>query len=285
MTISVVFPAHNEEQILPYCLEAFIGQTLKADEILVVNDGSTDRTPQIIQHFAEKYPYANIRSIRTGHVGIKEAFNAGMREAKSDVIVSSSGDIIVSPDYIERISHHFEADPELVGVTGRVMDLRGRLAEGAATFFAQQILGIQGWGGNSAYGTLALRQVGGYSENGTDIHLWNQIKNLGPTIYDDELIVWHDTGYNWRAWLVYPLAGALAGIGALVGIKNKALGCAIVGLGGGIVLAELAHFASHEVEYSVPQHHEMGEISGLSEDMSEEDRLLIECIDEMLEGR
>ena len=58
MRISIIIPAHNEEKHLQQCLESFVNQTQTPEELILVDDGSTDETYAIAKTFAEKYSCA-----------------------------------------------------------------------------------------------------------------------------------------------------------------------------------------------------------------------------------
>ena len=54
--ISVIVPAYNVEKYIRRCLDSLVNQTYPNLEVIVVNDGSTDRTGDIIEEFAERFP-------------------------------------------------------------------------------------------------------------------------------------------------------------------------------------------------------------------------------------
>ena len=54
--VSVIVPVYNVEKYLPKCLETLVNQTLQEIEIIVVNDGATDHSAEVIDSFACKYP-------------------------------------------------------------------------------------------------------------------------------------------------------------------------------------------------------------------------------------
>lgn len=54
--ISVIVPAYNVENYIRRCLDSLVSQTYQNLEIIVVNDGSTDRTGEIIEEYTERYP-------------------------------------------------------------------------------------------------------------------------------------------------------------------------------------------------------------------------------------
>ena len=73
--ISVIIPVYNGETYLAQCLDSIIGQTLKEIEIICVNDGSTDRTQQILEKYAEKDSRIQIISQENGGAGAARNLN------------------------------------------------------------------------------------------------------------------------------------------------------------------------------------------------------------------
>ena len=57
MNYYIVIPAHNEEALIALTLDSLISQTVLPKKIVVVNDNSTDKTPEIVSEFASKYPF------------------------------------------------------------------------------------------------------------------------------------------------------------------------------------------------------------------------------------
>lgn len=95
LDISVIVPVYNVEQLVERCLDSLINQTLKNIEIIVINDGSTDGSLDIVKQYSIKYP--NL-------VKLIEQENAGLSETRNKGIDLSSGKYIYfidSDDYIE----------------------------------------------------------------------------------------------------------------------------------------------------------------------------------------
>lgn len=107
MKVSVVVIAYNEEKFLDECLDALQDQTRKPDEIIVVDNNSTDKTAQIAK---EK----GARVIREMKQGASHARNAGFDASTGDIILRTDADSIVPADWVERMSDHFE--DEKVGI-------------------------------------------------------------------------------------------------------------------------------------------------------------------------
>lgn len=78
--LSVVIPVHNVSKFLPKCLDSLMYQTLIPDEIIAVDDGSTDQSPFILAEYAKKMP--NLRIIQQENGGISVARNTGLALAR-----------------------------------------------------------------------------------------------------------------------------------------------------------------------------------------------------------
>lgn len=77
--LSVVMPVYNVAAYLPACLDSLVAQTLPPDEIIAVDDGSTDACPQILLDYAQRMP--NLRIIRQENGGLSVARNTGLKFA------------------------------------------------------------------------------------------------------------------------------------------------------------------------------------------------------------
>lgn len=98
--VSVLIPAYNAEHTIGRTLTAAMQQSLSAIEILVVNDGSTDRTSQIISEFAHMDP--RIRYIDRPNLGVAAARNAALAMAKSPFVAPLDADDLWHPNKLER---------------------------------------------------------------------------------------------------------------------------------------------------------------------------------------
>ncbi len=99
---SVVIPAYNSQDILPYCLSSLIEQTTNPAtyEIIVVDDGSTDLTPEVVKDFINKAP-CNLSYIRLERSGRSRARNTGVMAAKGKFIIFLDSDMIVRREFIK----------------------------------------------------------------------------------------------------------------------------------------------------------------------------------------
>ncbi|MGE4513601.1 MAG: glycosyltransferase family 2 protein [Chryseobacterium sp.] len=98
--ISIIIPVYNVEQYLAKCLDSVIRQTYQNIEILVVNDGSTDNSAQIITDYARKYPN-KIKSFHKENGGLSDARNFGIDRATGDYIGFVDSDDYITPNMYE----------------------------------------------------------------------------------------------------------------------------------------------------------------------------------------
>jgi glycosyltransferase involved in cell wall biosynthesis len=92
-----VIGAYNEEQYIGRLLVSLQRQTVTPLEVIVADDGSRDRTPQIARH-------QGARVLSLAHRGPAAARNAGAREARGDVLVFADGDMVCGREYVERLA-------------------------------------------------------------------------------------------------------------------------------------------------------------------------------------
>lgn len=104
MKVSAVVITYNEEKYIKNCLESLTSQIEKADEIILVDNNSTDRTVEIAKQFPE------VRIVKEEKQGMIYARNKGFDSAKYELIVRCDADTRVSKDWVKNIKAHFEKE-------------------------------------------------------------------------------------------------------------------------------------------------------------------------------
>ncbi len=89
-SIGVIIPVFNMEKYLHKCLESVVKQTILFDEVIIVNDGSNDRSQIICEMYCKKYPY--IKLINQENKGLSIARNVGITHSKSDYLIFLDSD-------------------------------------------------------------------------------------------------------------------------------------------------------------------------------------------------
>jgi len=97
--LSLVMPVYNVEPYLPDCLDSLIAQTRPPDEIIAVDDGSTDACPAILAGYAHRLP--QMRVVRQDNGGLSAARNTGMAHARGEWLVFLDSDDRVDPRHCE----------------------------------------------------------------------------------------------------------------------------------------------------------------------------------------
>lgn len=124
MKYVLITPARNEERFVAKTLESMVAQTLLPERWVIVDDGSTDKTPEIVQRYAVDYPWMQLvrlpqRADRSFARKV-HAFNAGLERLRTlefEVIGNLDADLSFDSDYLEFLMRKFSEDPRL-GVAG-----------------------------------------------------------------------------------------------------------------------------------------------------------------------
>lgn len=109
INFSIIIPTYNEGEDARLSIESSINQTLKPLEIVVVDD-STDNTPEIIKEYKDK----GVILVNGPRKGCCEAMNFGIQNAKGDIVIELDSDVVLPPDFLERISKHYQAGADWV---------------------------------------------------------------------------------------------------------------------------------------------------------------------------
>ena len=188
MTISVIVCAHNEARYLPACLHSVLAQSRIPDELLVINNASTDETSLV----ASQVPH--VRVVDEPRKGLVVARETGRRHASGDLLIYLDADCRAPLTWLERIERRFDRDAALVALSGPYRyydwDWTGRALIRAYDFTlapATQLLvkhllrvGTIFYGGNFAVRKEALERIGGFD---TSIEFHGEDTNVGRRLF------------------------------------------------------------------------------------------------------
>lgn len=117
MDISIVIPTYNRKDRLKLCLESLFQQNYLQDnfEIIIVDDGSTDGTAQMLKALSNNY--SNLRYFSQPHKGPAAARNLGIKEARAEIIGFTDNDCILKSDWVRKMmeAHRLEGDVFAIG--------------------------------------------------------------------------------------------------------------------------------------------------------------------------
>ena len=97
--VSIIVPAYNVDKYIEKCLISIIGQTYTNIEIIVVDDGSTDKTGQLVDNFSQQD--SRVRVLHKKNTGVSAARNTGIHKSTGDYLVFVDGDDYITNDYVE----------------------------------------------------------------------------------------------------------------------------------------------------------------------------------------
>ena len=189
LRLSVIVCAHNEAGYLAACLHSLLAQSRTPDEILVINNASTDETRTV----AQQIPY--VRVVDEPRKGLVVARETGRREARGDILVYLDADCRAPLRWLELIERHFARDPDLIALSAPYRfydwDWWGRLLiraydvtlAPATQLLVKHVLGIGTifYGGNFAVRCEALARIRGFD---TSIEFHGEDTNLGRRLLE-----------------------------------------------------------------------------------------------------
>ncbi|HTS12552.1 MAG TPA: glycosyltransferase family 2 protein [Candidatus Limnocylindrales bacterium] len=162
----LVTPARNEEAFIEKTIESVTSQTLRPLKWVIVNDGSTDATAQIIGRFAALHDWIEVVTLPEhrdrSFAGKVHAFNAGwqrVRHLNYEVIGNLDADLSFDPDYFEFLIRKFEENPRL-GVAGTIFRSEG-YSSATDSFEGQNHVA----GGCQLFRRQCFEEIGGYVPN------------------------------------------------------------------------------------------------------------------------
>ncbi|MBF0119519.1 MAG: glycosyltransferase [Desulfobacterales bacterium] len=124
----IIAPVRDEEKYLPKTIDSMVSQTIKPTEFVIVDDGSKDRTPEIIKEASKIHPWIHYvkrpdRGERKVGGGVIEAFYDGFRNLNTkeyDYIGKIDGDLSFGQRYFENLFEKFDTDPYLGAASGKL---------------------------------------------------------------------------------------------------------------------------------------------------------------------
>ena len=128
--ISVVLPVYNGADMISEAIDSCLNQTEKNFELIIVNDGSTDNTAEIIKHYASIDN--RIRVIEQENKKLPTALSVGFAAAKGEYFTWISADNIMLPNALEVMKAELENDPQtaMVYTNMRIIDKKGKIKRG-----------------------------------------------------------------------------------------------------------------------------------------------------------
>ncbi|HWZ24325.1 MAG TPA: glycosyltransferase [Verrucomicrobiae bacterium] len=201
--VTVLIPAHNEENVIVQTVSSVLATNTKNLQIIVVNDGSMDRTGELLdENFGAD---SRVHIIHQVNRGKSAALSLAMSQAKTKIVVTIDADTEIEPDAISKLLRHF-SDPRVGAVAGNVKvgnRTRWLTRWQALEYITSQNMEKRAFdllncitvvpGALGAWRTEAIEAAGGITSDtvAEDADLTIAIRRLGWRIsYDEEAIAW-----------------------------------------------------------------------------------------------
>lgn len=109
--ISIIVPVYNTAPYLPQCLDSLVNQTYRDIEIICVNDGSTDNSPDILKAYAERD--SRILVIHQENLGLSDARNKGLESARGEWVMFVDSDDWIGTDCCKTLLSHTDKQTDV----------------------------------------------------------------------------------------------------------------------------------------------------------------------------
>lgn len=194
--VTLYIPCFNAENTIRECLEGVFNQALVPDEILVIDDGSTDKTIEIVR----KYPVKIISHVENR--GLAAARNSAIENAQGEFIASLDTDCIADPEWLSRMIARLGAQ-DIAGVGGRLVEKysdsvfdRWRSVHMKQEWKDEKSSPDFLFGSNTVFRKQAITDAGLYNEvfktNYEDVDMCRRLKNAGwALVYEPKALVHH----------------------------------------------------------------------------------------------
>lgn len=195
--ISVVIPLYNKELSIAATLRSVFAQTYTDFEVVVVNDGSTDESLEVVKSFSD----SRIRILTQANAGVSAARNMGILEAKGDYVAFLDADDIWTPDYLETLAAlirdypiaglyslgYKEISSEIIESPGEKQTYRGRVLNPWTSKYTI-------WTGGSSSSRERLIKLGMFDTrmtHGEDLDMWWRLILDGGLVVDTKCCAYY----------------------------------------------------------------------------------------------
>jgi len=115
-TVSIVMPLYNQKSIIKKVIESIFNSNLKNPEVIIVDDGSTDGSGEVVDRMAKRYP--NMKVIHKENDGKRRAILKGVLESKGDYLIFIDSDSLIHPNAFTELVHVLNSDKKIGAAVG-----------------------------------------------------------------------------------------------------------------------------------------------------------------------
>lgn len=200
--VTVIIPARDEEESIEPCLDSVLTQRGPELQVIVIDNGSTDRTRAVVRRVQDRDP--RVELVSQPMPSIPRTLNAGLAAAQGRWVVRVDAHSVIGADYIARAVEHLRTG-RWVGVGGRKNAvattpvgravgavLGSRLAVGGSVYHWGTVPRTVDHLPFGVYPTALVRELGGWSEdiaNNEDFELDQRLRTRGELLFDPHLVI------------------------------------------------------------------------------------------------
>jgi glycosyltransferase involved in cell wall biosynthesis len=199
--LEVVIPAYNEEENIEECLESILTEEVSRSwSVLVVDDGSSDRTPQILDRYAREYDNFRIER-HESNSGYGATIQSGLNATIGKVVCFIDGDSVLEPDSLDVLVRNYEDGAD--AVFGYVDVINDHRLHGLYCKVGKQRDKDSRYGGAMmSFRTAVLREMGGFldveNRGGHDVEIKQRVqKSQYDVRFEDEAKVYSRFPEEW----------------------------------------------------------------------------------------
>lgn len=194
--ITVIVPAFNSSRFLPRCLDSVLAQGEKSIEIVVVNDGSTDDTEDVLATYSARNP--TIRVISQRNAGVSSARNTGLSVATGRYVMFLDADDWIDATLVEDMTERLRLEEAQIGIFGVSFDYHDELdflTSSTVSLPTESVI-RRGEPFSSEIITGPFMDLIGYSSNKIYLRDWLLDRKLN---FDEEMSLFEDLDFGCRA--------------------------------------------------------------------------------------
>ena len=203
--ISVVIPLYNKQESIVATLQSVFAQTYKDYEVVIVNDGSTDNSAQVVQEFINAFSLSPLafRLVTQANAGVSAARNTGIMEAKGEYIAFLDGDDLWDERYLETLYQLICDYPEAIiyGLGNTQIkdgeELPQNTLQNSERGYVENVWSNYPgyWRGSSSSSSKAhLIEIGMFDTrmtHGEDLDVWWRLLLRGKGAYDSTVLAYY----------------------------------------------------------------------------------------------
>jgi cellulose synthase/poly-beta-1,6-N-acetylglucosamine synthase-like glycosyltransferase len=207
---SILIPVYNEEKVIEGCLNSILKNDFPANmyEVVIINDGSTDDSAQIIEKFIQKHQNYNLHFLSKKNAGKASAQNLGLKQATGRYILITDADAVVEKNWIRKVTEKLKNYDIVIGShyanNPKTILQKAQNSHFLLRFRYDGVIGIPPNGNNNSFRKEIIDIIGFFDETKTSVtgdFIDKSKKMKLKILYDPDIEVFIHTTSNFKNFL------------------------------------------------------------------------------------